>query len=335
MRIFVYPHTYKKHKVYTGNPYILDFIEALKSHNYEISNELTIKHPLWSLLKFVNNSDIFIFHWLENVPLYKYGIWQFIFSWITLPVLRLKKKKIIWFRHNYIPHNVKSVLKRIMCAALIKRLKSKADIIITHSEMGLDDLEKEKDKSFYFIHPTKNRGILPRRKLKYDLLIWGTITRYKGVLDFLQYNFNVGDLDNCKIRIIGKCSDKILLAQINSVLKHNVSFENRRIEFDEVKNLVSETKYVILPYTSESVLSSGILMDSLSVGASIIGPNLGAFKDLSDDKEVNVRVYNSFSEIPTILNTSIPNANYPEFLSKHSWQIFSTDLQKLISNILR
>lgn len=306
----------------------------MKSQDVKITNEFSKSHPLWGIIKFIESSDVFIFHWLENVVLYRFGLLQFLFALCILTILKIKKKRIVWFRHNFKPHNANTPFKKILCSLLMNRLKSMADLIITHSKMGLKDLEKEKNKSFYIIHPTKNRGILPKSEIKYDLLIWGNISKYKGVLEFLEFNYTSEFLTNKKIRIIGKCHDVSLLTKINSVLKRNVTLENRMLEFEELKKLVSETKYILIPSASESVLSSGILMDSLSVGASIIGPNIGSFKDLSETKELNIRTFNSIEEIPSKLLSKTDNQDISGFLKKHDWINFSEVFLKLINGIL-
>ncbi len=333
-RIFVYPYTYNGTNSNTNNPYIFDFINSLKSQDFKITNEFSKSHPLLGIIKYVNSSDVFVFHWLENVKLYKFGLFQFLFALGILQVLKKKKKKIVWFRHNFKPHNVNSLLDQILCQYLINSLKSKADLIITHSKKGLSDLEKEKNKSFYIIHPTKNRGVLPKTDIKYDLLIWGNISKYKGVLEFLEFNYGNESLRDRKIKIVGNCPNSALLASMIPLLKKNVSFENRPIEFEELKFLVSETRYILIPYASESVLSSGILMDSLSVGASVIGPNIGAFKDLKEEKEVNVMTFNNFKEISSILGANTIDSDYTEYLNRHNWIYFSSDFRKLINKIL-
>ncbi|MDD2582992.1 MAG: hypothetical protein PHR66_13465, partial [Desulfuromonadaceae bacterium] len=215
---------------------------------------------------------------------------------------------------------------------LMNKLKSIAHIIITHSKKGLEDLKKEKHKSFYFIHPTKNRGILPKTKQTNDLLIWGNISRYKGVLEFLIFNKNSKDLKDKKIKIIGKCSDVNLLKEIKEELVDNVSFENRSIDFEELKDCVAKTKFVLMPYASESILSSGILMDSLSVGACVIGPNVGAFKDLLSEKSINVKTFNNFNDLKKTMEIkyNFQESNYKLFLKRHSWQIFVDNLNQII-----
>lgn len=57
-----------------------------------------------------------------------------------------------------------------------------------------------------------------------------------------------------------------------------ISIEDRSIPFEELKQEIRRSRFVLVPYAAESILSSGILMDSLSFGAKVIGPAVGSFR---------------------------------------------------------
>jgi len=325
MNLFVYPHTYAENKSHTKNPYIEDFIYSLKKNDCTITNENSNGHPLFSIIKYLKKSDVFIFHWIENVPFYKYGLLQYIFTLFTIVILKIEKKKIIWFMHNKRPHDISNRLKMNMSISIISLMKLMSDLIITHSEEGLKYLTKYRPKSFFMIHPTKNRGMVEKMPNEYDILIWGSISKYKSVLEFLEYNYNSNKLLSKNILIIGKCSDESLLSQLMRLIKTNIHFENRILQFDELKFYASKTKYILIPYAPDSLLSSGVLMDSLSIGASVIGPNTGAFTDLSKNNMINVTTFQHYDDIINILNTESAKSenNYPEFLDMNSWSNFA------------
>lgn len=69
---------------------------------------------------------------------------------------------------------------------LIHLLLRKADLIVTHATEGIkvvqDQYPKAVAKTVFLHHPTKNRieEYIPQPP-ETDLLIWGNISRYKGV----------------------------------------------------------------------------------------------------------------------------------------------------------
>jgi len=55
-----------------------------------------------------------------------------------------------------------------------------------------------------------------------------------------------------------------------------------------LQNLIAKSILVLFTFSKVSILSSGILIDSLGYGANIVGPKVGAFKDLSIDGIVHI-----------------------------------------------
>lgn len=74
MKVTIYPHSTSKGDIRV-NPYISDFIQTLEQNGMIIANP-PHKNPLFSLIPQKTDSDAYIFHWLENVPDYKYGVLQ-------------------------------------------------------------------------------------------------------------------------------------------------------------------------------------------------------------------------------------------------------------------
>ncbi|EKK7267110.1 hypothetical protein PO668_004392, partial [Escherichia coli] len=112
----------------------------------------------------------------------------------------------------------------------------------------------------------------------------------------------------------------------------NTIFENRKIEFHELAEQISASQFVLFPYTSSSVSSSGALMDSLSLGANIIGPSKGAFKDLANDGICFV--YDNLDELPDIKKrfSEINKKAVQIFVHKHSWDDFASNISGLINS---
>lgn len=336
MKITIYPRIPNNEGIRL-NPYISDFINALEQNGVTIANP-PHKNPLFSLLFRKTDSDAYIFHWLENVPDYKYGMAQTIAAvWLLLKI-KLKRKKIIWFLHNKQSHSAKHKSAKKL---LIQQLIHQADLIATHATEGVELIQKHYPKAstkvHFLHHPTKNRiTIAPKCNPETDLLIWGNISPYKGVLEFVR--FSIKHSLNLKTKIIGQCSSKELFQQLSFHSNDSIFIENRSIPFEELEKEIQKAKFVLVPYAAESILSSGILMDSLSYGAKVIGPNVGSFRDYANEPLLNVYTFNTFADISDIVQKeqeAINPENYHQFLNAHSWEKFGENFYRQLQKITK
>ena len=170
-----------------------------------------------------------------------------------------------------------------------------------------------------------------------DVLIWGTISPYKGVDQWLQY---VADQRlPLRVRIVGHCGDACLAGRIAELARQApaATFSNRSITFEELAAEVARARFVLVPYAAESVLSSGILMDSLSVGAKVIGPNVGSFRDYAAEPLLRVSTFDSPADVARIVaaDDGLPADldSYERFLDAHNWVHFAGQLTKLIEEL--
>lgn len=337
MKVTVYPRNISRNDLRI-NPYINDFIHALEQNGISVGNP-PHKNPLFSLIFKKTDSDAYIFHWLENVPDYKYGMLQTLAAvWLTVRI-KMKHKKIIWFLHNKQPHTARHKFAKDL---LIRLLLHKADLIVTHASEGIEVVRQKHEtaisRTIFLHHPTKNRidndwrQVLPRT----DLLIWGNITRYKGVLEFARFA-NENQL-LLQIKIIGKCSSNDLYEELKYYETKHIIIENRSIPFSELAQEIQASRFVLIPYAPETILSSGILMDSLSFGAKVIGPDIGSFRDYAHHSLIEVHTFNSFKDIPTIIcneNKTIDIERYKHFLHENSWEKFGQIFHDKLQNIIK
>ena len=90
--------------------------------------------------------------------------------------------------------------------------------------------------------------------------------------------------------------------------------------------MVGQSRFVLVPYHSDTILSSGILMDSLSFGAKVIGPNVGSFKDYAKNPQLRVYTFDTFDDLASILkkygDEAIPIDGYERFLNDNDWPHF-------------
>ena len=318
-----------------GNPYIQDFIDALnKENNIKVVNPAH-KNPLLSILPPKHWGKIFVFNWFESIPDFKYGILQSIIAVIFLTIIKLSGRKIIWILHNKQPHVQRYGRLKQLMASLIAH---NADLIVTLARDGIE-LIREKHpyaitKVHFLHHPTKDRlSEHPTIEKTYDLLIWGAIAKYKGIIEFTEYLLKHPE-EKMKVCIIGKCASTELYEELNRTLPSNVTLIHERASFEKLNKYINRSHFVLMPYFSRSILSSGILMDSLSFGAKIIGPHTGSFKDYTQEPLLRVYTFHKFEEIYPIVklqkSTLVPLENYRKFLVENNWNTFARSLLQLL-----
>lgn len=319
------------------NPYIRDYVSTLNaSGQAEVVNK-ACKSTLLSLLKPTNQGDVFIFNWFESIPDAKHWLLHTVVAIVLVLWLKIRRKTIVWMLHNKESHAVKHRYLKAFMGCFIARM---ATFIVTHSKEGVE-LVKHKysfagEKAYFLHHPTKDRinPDLETIKKEYDLLIWGNISRYKGVIEFLQF-LKHHPMSDVKICIAGRCTSRDIQNEIEELLPENVTFRAEALPYSQLGTWIAKSDFVLVPYNPESVLSSGILMDSLSFGAKIIGPAVGSFKDYAEEPLLNVYTFHSFEDIPRIIDEnkkkSISLSNYHRFLQENSWPHFVERLIKLIN----
>ena len=331
--IYLYPKVFP-----CENPYINDLEQTL-SANYEIINKKSNQNGVLDLFKYFSRTDIYYFNWIESLPSRRYGKIQIIAFMLFLLLAKWRKKRIAWTLHNKYAHD-KS--KNGWVDYMYKIMMDHSDIIFTHSQSGIDFVEEEfpasAKKIKYFIHPVK--PVFPlfnNKKCIYDFLIWGTIWPYKGVIEFLQFLEESGNIHSFKILIVGRCINNDIRMELDKYLMTNIIYKDEFYPIEEIAGFSNQAKFTLFTYKSESVLSSGSLMDSIRMRSVIIGPHIGAFKDLSSYDFV--KTYNTFSEIIEIY-TKHENAGDPlpiqieTFCLENSWNSFGEKLYKtLISNL--
>lgn len=322
-----------------GNPYIQDFIDALnRQERIKVVNPAH-KNPLLSILPPKHWGDAFIFNWFESIPDFKYGLLQSIIAIVLLFIIKLSGRKVIWILHNKQPH---AQQYRILKRFLAKLIAKNADLIITHAKDGIELIRKKHPyaihKVHFLHHPTKDRLDYLKQhspEKAYDVLIWGSIVKYKGVTEFIDYLHKHPE-EKMRICIIGKCVSTELYDELTRTLPEKVTLIHERASFEKLAEYINRSHFVLMPYFSRSILSSGILMDSLSFGAKIIGPHTGSFKDYSQEPLLNVYTFKEFGDIYPIVEKEkiipISLENYQQFLEDNNWEAFATSLIQL-SNI--
>ncbi|MBQ8889696.1 MAG: exopolysaccharide biosynthesis protein [Bacteroidaceae bacterium] len=321
-----------------SNPYIQDFIDAFNSQDGVTVVNPPHKNPLLSILKKKYWGDTFVFNWFESIPDFKYGPLQAFIAVFFITFIKLSGRKIVWILHNKHPHAKKyGLLKKALTFLIVKY----ADLIITHATDGVELIKQNYPfaygKVHFLHHPTKNRLSdidCSNVEMEYDLLIWGAIAKYKGIIEFIDYLRQHSET-KVKVCLIGKCASAELFNELNGKLPSNVTFIHKSMPFEELAEYIRRSQFVLAPYFSDSILSSGILMDSLSFGAKVIGPATGSFKDYSHEPLLKVYTFEEFGDVFNIIEQKklipVSKEDYQTFLEQHNWQSFISQLLNLLN----
>ena len=309
------------------NPYILNLIDAIENKNKIVVNKSNFtKFGIFSVFKYVFLTDVYIFNWLESLQSKRFGIIQSISLPILLLILKLLGKKILVVFHNKYAHDGKSFFSElnIFFSTLL------SDKIITHSNEGKSYLINKlgifinRNKVQVVFHPVYSSELFASDNFitEYDYIIWGAMSPYKGIYDFLNFVKYDEKFKLKKILICGKFSSEDFYNKVLALNLKNITIVNEFITDEKLKEFISLSKTILFVYVSDSVLSSGALTSSLNYSKPIIGPRKGAFKDLENEKII--ACYNSYDEIDRIKLKFDKNSTL-SYLNSNSWDKLITD----------
>ena len=335
-RIYIYPITARFEEKY-DNPYIKDMTASLENFFVCVNKDKPSKVGIFNLCIYFFKTNLFHLNWIEDLPDKKGGFIQSLFFVVFLFLAKISNKKIIWTAHNKISHHKNHhKLKNF----LIKLLARHSDYIITHSHEGVQFVNSlngnpKKDPVHYIPHPIKPNILHSTDSPKYDLIIWGNIRPYKGIDLFLDYLAKQGLLEKYNILIVGKIDDPDYEKELQSYQSKTISILNQFVDNEKLQELIKESSIILFTYQKEYVLSSGALTDSVAYGKKVIGPDIGAFKDL---KEAGlIHTYKNFDDLLKLIdkllnqNNQIDSANLNQYFANNSWSNYGKKLHNLAS----
>ena len=313
-----------------------DLIDSLGQYYNFVNKGKPSNKGIFDIVKYLSKTDYIFFNWIEKLPENKAGRLQTLFLFVLFPIFKIFNIKIIWTMHNKMSHSKDELfLKR----KIFKKMLKHAHVIITHSSEGIkfgEEMHKgSSQKIHYYPHPVKDRRSKEKINTVYDILIWGTISPYKGVDKFLKFIFDNGLDKKYRIKIAGKSTSISHFDSIITYRNENIDIENCFIEDELLQEMIAQSRLILFTYAKSSILSSGALMDSLGYGAEIIGPDVGAFHDL--EKEGILNTFSDYSALISIIDKQlqekdrIATKNKLEiFLKENTWNKFSRRVSDLL-----
>lgn len=329
--IYIYP-TSRDFFIEGNNNYIRFLIHSI-GNDFNIVSGVT-RIGLLDILVKIYKCDILYFNWVEDIPIRRFGIFQVPVLFLIIAISKLCRIKVVWFIHNNISHDGKYLFLKNLIISVMKRY---SDIILSHSSNVR--MSKKYRSILTFDHPIEfYHPVVTIKPTEFDLLIWGTVSPYKGVSEFIDYLRKSSSLKKIRILIAGKfCSDSYY-ETIKVKKTSNVEIINKKLSESELVDLFKKSKYILFTYNSPSVLSSAALCKSLSYGKEVIGPSIGSFKELGN--KGLIYNYESFASLEVLLSNlktrkikTINTEALACYAQKNGWPEFATFLCKTLNGV--
>ena len=335
--IYLYPIT-KSGSTVTYNPYFDDLIQSFSQYYNIINANKPTDKGLFDLLKYIGKIDYLYLNWIEEIIDKRLGFLQLTLLYLLIPYLKFKNIKIIYTLHNKVSHYKKKIFfKRFVFKLLLRN----SSFILTHAKEGVDFIEKNNSnagkRALFFPHPIKVRKKIEANNKPYDILIWGKLTPYKGVHKFLDFLKSEDLLPKYSIKIVGKITDPDYADTLFKYSSDRISITNSFIADDELAKYISQSKIVLFIYNNNSVLSSGVLTDSISYHANVIGPCTGAFLDM---KEYGIAdTFRDYNDLIKVIDAQLEmdesvikqrGNKINSFIKSHTWDFFASYINNKI-----
>lgn len=318
----------------SANPYLRDFMQSLSEDYCFVNENMPSNLGILDIFKYMGRLKMVFFNWVEDLPDKRAGLLQTILLLILLVLFRIMKIKVFYTLHNKDSHYTHHLfLKKLIRNSMLRS----ANYILCHSSEGLEILSRKyrSDKIRYIPHPFKSRpGRIPPTGKVYDILIWGSIRPYKGIDQYLAY-LRKNDLsDKYKTLIIGKIFPLQYENEISGYASEQVKIENRYVDDHQLNELIHQSRIILFTYVEKSVLSSGALIHSLSQGGFVIGPNVGSFRDLHQEKLIEV--FDNYSELTQKIDRYLDNPaqdlkRLNDYIEKNTWEAFAVNIRQWIN----
>lgn len=328
IHVYVYPDRTYSLKPDT-NPYISNLVDALQKNGFSVIRSKTAWLGAIDIFLYLSKLDAVSFNWVEEVANRRLGYPQALGLALLIPILKLLDIKIIWTVHNRTNHQGRN---RYIAAYFQKVLARKADIVLTHSTERIPASTFRPVLQFPIPFGVTLPPITQPKQFTYDLLFWGTMLPYKGIDRFLAYVHEKGVAHRLRIHVQGKCADAGYFQLLKQYETETITLVNRFTSDEDLHHLFAQTRAVIFTYRSESVLSSAALTESLTYYKTVIGPNIGNFRDCA--REGLMYTYENFDELLQIIDELmqgqrelISSAAIRQYMQMHSWDSYACFLR--------
>ncbi len=343
IKIFV-GFAYKK----TKDPYLLQLYENLKKENIRIFD---FKEPLK-----IFSVDIIHLHWIEYYIVSKSKIKTFLkisfFIYLFLLIKFILRKKIIISLHNIQSHEeyhpkiekigFRIYLKYIADRIIVFNNWSKKELIRRYN-VSEKKVAKVFPETFIGYYPNKVSKREARKKLKIPekkivALLFGSLWKYKGILDVIDY-FKNNKIKNFILIIAGKPENDIIKKKLENLAeknKENIKLKLGFIPDDELQYLFNASDIGFLPY--KRTTNSAVLFLFGSFKRTVLAKKLPVFKEIIGKDAFYYERISELKEIIKNINKEKAKKMGERFykkLKKNSWKKISKETKKIYISTLK
>ncbi|NDJ24621.1 glycosyltransferase [Nostoc sp. B(2019)] len=289
-----------------GNPYKNLLINNLNSKGVEVKECLPKVENVFGRIFFLplvlrqGKFDILHFHTLHPFILGKNSFSRLIKLLIftsQIFILNLLGVKVVWTVHEW--HDKMDDGQKNISSTQSAVIGKFLDAIITHCETTKNEITrafKLENKNKVFVIPHGNyigtyenkisqieaRKILGISLESLNFLIFGSIYRYKGVLEAIEA-FKKLQQPETYLLIAGKSYETQLEETILEKIQghENILFFHQVIPNDEIQVYINACDCFVVPY--KVFTTSGVAILGMSYGRACIAPNMGFFNDVLDE----------------------------------------------------
>lgn len=205
----------------------------------------------------------------KNELLLFYNMDYLLYLWLILH--SVKQRKIVVVTYVSIPET-DSFLSKLIRKTLLKYASSKISLFLYLNRDFTETIEKKLFLPDYFYDKDKHK-IYSKDNRKEQAVCLGTVsTNTKQILELVD----IFNKNQYPLIIAGKFYSEELYEIVMNKKNSNITVKNEYISKNEYYSLLGESKYSILPYNMQNYMNktSGVILDSIFVGATPIVPNV-------------------------------------------------------------
>ena len=288
---------------------IKDFPSSYKIHKIRNAGLL----PLAA----VPSDSILIIDWLSPYCLSNNSFISFVRSSLfLLQVLFLKifrRTLVIQNIHNHNDHEHRSPYVEHGLQFILVLLSNRLRFFSKVSLQSYTEIFGGRSKAKIIYHPSYQLGGMPSEIKKFDLIFFGNIRSYKGILRYLNSSFldRLSHADK-KFLMAGSVHQSVDIGQYQ--LDHkSLAVDLTYVSEKKLRNYINESKFAFLPY--DDITTSGALYYAIACQIPVIVKRLPFFTEiLGSDYPY---FFDREEEVIKILNGVYPEAwDYSEALKK-------------------
>ncbi|WP_368498772.1 hypothetical protein [Herbiconiux sp. A18JL235] len=311
------------------NPYIPLLVAALGAEG------VSVRFFSWKSA-FVGRVDIFHVHWPELLvrrPSRLKSAAAAMLGILLLGKFRMTGTRVVWTVHNMSPHESGGRLERFFLRRFLASVSSR--VYINRSSENVDL------PATTILHGTYSPWYKPLRSWSgerdRDFLFFGLVRPYKGLESLLAAYSELGGSSD--LTVVGKPNSLEYAAEIGDRASglRSVTLTLAHVPDDQLTDLVSRSKVVVLPYTR--MYNSGALLLALSLGAHVLAPRTPSNISLQAEfGERWITLFNdelAVSDLETALSMSRRNNSQdsPD-MSQREWPLVGRQHRELYDRVV-